>query len=82
MIYFRYPLDIHRWKIKPETEPDRFRGPESKNCGEKSSPNPNPRDPKPADIRLKTAPLPSLSETLAKTHEKHLKTIANYATFR
>jgi hypothetical protein len=74
MIYFRYPLDIHRWKIKPKTEPE--------NCGEKSSPNPNPRDLKPADIRLKTASLPSLSETLAKTPEKHLKTITNYATFR
>ena len=28
--------------------------------GEKSSPNPNPQDPKPTDIRPKTAPLPSL----------------------
>ena len=28
--------------------------------GEKSSPNPNLQDPKPADIRPKTAPLPSL----------------------
>ena len=60
MIYFGYPLDIHGWKTKPETEPDWFRGPNLKTVGEKSSPNPNPQDPKPADIRPETAPLPSL----------------------
>jgi len=60
MIYFGYPLDIHGWKTKPETEPDWFRGPNLKTVGEKSSPNPNSQDPKPADIRPETAPLPSL----------------------
>jgi hypothetical protein len=62
MIYFGYPLDIHGWKtkIKTETEPDWFRGPNPKTVGEKSSPNPNPQDSKPKDIRLETVPLSSL----------------------
>jgi len=33
MTYFGYLLDIHGWKTKPETEPDRFRGPEPENRG-------------------------------------------------
>jgi len=33
MTYFGYPLDIHGWKTKPETEPDGFRGPEPENRG-------------------------------------------------
>ena len=49
MIYFGYPLDIHGWKTKPETESDWFR-----------DPNPNPQDSKPTDIQPETAPLPSL----------------------
>ena len=34
--------------------------PNSKTVGEKSSRNPNPQNPKPADIRPKIEPLPSL----------------------
>ena len=34
--------------------------PNPKTVGEKSSPNPNPLNPKPADIRPETEPLPSL----------------------
>ena len=64
MIYFGYPLDIHGWKTKPETEPDWFRGPEPKTVGEKPSPNLNPQNPKPADIRPKPDPLPSLEPTI------------------
>ena len=33
MIYFGYPLDIHGWKTKP----DRFRGPEPENRGQKTT---------------------------------------------
>jgi hypothetical protein len=33
MIYFGYLLDIHGWKTKSETKPDRFRGPEPENRG-------------------------------------------------
>ena len=62
MIYFGYPLDIHGWKIKPETEPDWFRGPNPKTVGEKPSPNLNPQNRKPVDIRPKPDPLPSLEE--------------------
>ena len=60
MIYFGYPLDIHGWKIKPETEPDWFRGPNPKTVGEKPSPNLNPRNPKSTDMHPKPNPLPSL----------------------
>ena len=56
MIYFGYPLDIHRWKTKP----DRFRAPNPKTVDEKLPPKPKPLDPKPTDIRTKTDPLPSL----------------------
>ena len=64
MIYFGYPLDIHGWKTKPETEPDWFRSPEPENRGWKIIPNPNPQNPKPADIRPKPDPLPSLIHKL------------------
>jgi len=49
--------------------------------GEKSSPNPNPQDPKPADIRPETAPLPSLFITtspvsaLAKWREHQIEEV-------
>jgi len=42
MTYFGYPLDIHGWKTKPETEPDRFRGPEPENRGWKIFPKTEP----------------------------------------
>jgi len=45
MIYFGYPLDIHGWKTKPETEPDWFRGPEPENRGWKTIPKPEPAEP-------------------------------------
>jgi hypothetical protein len=54
MIYFGYSLDIHGWKTKPETEPDTK--PESR--GWEIILNPNPQDPKPADIRPEPDPLP------------------------
>jgi hypothetical protein len=54
MIYFGYPLDIHGWKTKPETEP------ETENCGWETIPNPKPQDPKLAGIRPEPDPLPSL----------------------
>jgi len=57
MIYFGYPLDIHRWKTKP----DRFRAPNPKTVDEKLPPKPKPLDQKPADMRTKTDPLPSVS---------------------
>jgi hypothetical protein len=37
MIYFGYPLDIHGWKTKTETNPDRFRGLEPENRGWKTT---------------------------------------------
>jgi len=37
MIYFGYPLDIHGWKTKPKTKPNRFRGPEPENRGWKTN---------------------------------------------
>jgi hypothetical protein len=46
MIYFGYPLDIHGWKTKPETKPDRFRAPNPKIVDEKLPPKPKPLDPK------------------------------------
>ena len=45
MIYFGYPLDIHGWKTKPETEPDWFWGPELENRGWKTIPKPEPAEP-------------------------------------
>jgi hypothetical protein len=38
MTYFGYPLDIHVWKNRPETEPDKFWSSEPENRGQK---NPN-----------------------------------------
>ena len=45
MIYFGYPLDIHGWKTKPETEPDWFRGPEPQKPWVKNHPKPEPAEP-------------------------------------
>ena len=45
MIYFGYPLDIHGWKTKPQTELDWFRGPEPENRGWKTIPKPEPAEP-------------------------------------
>ena len=45
MIYFGYPLDIHGWKTKPETEPDWFRDPEPENRGLKTIPKLKPVEP-------------------------------------
>jgi hypothetical protein len=52
-------LDIHGWKTKPETEPDTKPETEPENHGWEIIPNPNPQDPKPADIRPELNPLPS-----------------------
>jgi hypothetical protein len=45
MVYFAYPLDIHGWKTKPKTEPDRFRGPEPENRGWEIIPESEPVKP-------------------------------------
>jgi hypothetical protein len=45
MIYFGYPLDIHGWKTKQKTEPDRFRGLEPENHGWEIIPEPVPARP-------------------------------------
>ena len=37
MIYFGYPLDIHGWKPKSETEPETKPKPESENRGRKTN---------------------------------------------
>jgi hypothetical protein len=60
MIYFGYPLGIHGWKSKPETEPDRFRGPELENRGWEILPESETVRPETRDIRPETVPLPSL----------------------
>jgi hypothetical protein len=62
MLYFRYPLGIHGWKLKPKTEPDKFRVSEPETVGEKSNMNPKPLDPKPADIRPEPAPAAIFNE--------------------
>jgi hypothetical protein len=48
-----------------------------KTVGEKSSLNPNPREPKPADIRPETAPLSSLVVGLLFKFMKPLSTIGD-----
>jgi hypothetical protein len=53
MIYFGYPLDIHGWKTKPETEPDTK--PETENRGWKIISKPEP-----VGIQPEPDPLPSL----------------------
>ena len=40
MIYFGYPLDIHGWKLKPETEPETKPKPEPENRGRKTNTKP------------------------------------------
>jgi hypothetical protein len=47
---------------KPNPKPNPI--PNPKTVGEKSSPNSNPQDPKPADIHPEPDPLPSLDEIL------------------
>jgi hypothetical protein len=42
MTYFGYPLDTHRWKTRPETEPDKFRSSEPENRGQKIQTKPKP----------------------------------------
>ena len=54
----------HPWVSKgkkPNPKPIGFGGPNSKTTDEKSFPNLNPLDSKPADVRLETGPLPSLN---------------------
>ena len=58
MIYFGYPLDIHGWKPKSETQPETKPKPEPENRRRKT--NPKPEKSKPADTRTEPDPLPSL----------------------
>jgi len=46
-------------KPNPKSNPIGFGALNPKTVGEKSSPNPNPREPKSADIQPEIAPLPS-----------------------
>jgi hypothetical protein len=66
MTYFGYPLDMHGWKTRPETEPDKFRSSEPENRGRKIQTKPKlagpetrgyPTQNRPITI-LKPVPLP------------------------
>jgi hypothetical protein len=60
MTYFGYPLDIHGWKTRPETEPDKFRSSEPENRGRKIQTKPKPARHETCGIWPETASLPSL----------------------
>ena len=67
-IYTHIHMYIHIFRIStgekrnPKPNPIGFGTPNPKTIGEKSSSNPNPPEPKSADIRPETAQLPSLTE--------------------
>jgi len=52
MTYFEYPLDIHEWKTKPETEPE--------NHGRKIIPKPEPARTETRGYPIRNRPAPSL----------------------
>jgi hypothetical protein len=56
MLYFGYPLGIHGWKSKPETEPDKFRVSEPENHGRKIKPEPETARPETRGYPLQTRP--------------------------
>ena len=58
MIYFGYPLDIHGWKPKPETEPETKPKPE--NRGRKTNTKPETRKTETRGYRTEPDSLPSL----------------------
>jgi hypothetical protein len=60
MLYFGYPLGIHGWKPKPETEPDKFRVSKPKNHGQKIKPEPETARPETRGYPPESVPLPSL----------------------
>ena len=61
MIYFRYALDIHGWKTKPETETDRLRGPEPENRGWEIIPEPEPVRPETRGYLIRNRPIAILT---------------------
>ena len=64
MIYFGYHWISTGGKPNPKPNPIGFGAPNPQTAGEKPSPNLNPQNPKPADIRPKPDPLPSLMESV------------------
>jgi len=60
MIYFGYHWISTGRKPNPKPNPIGFWALNPKTMDEKLPPKPKPLDPKPADIRTKTDPLPSL----------------------
>jgi hypothetical protein len=65
MIYFGYPLDIHGWKTKPETEPNRFRGPKPKNRKREIIPEPKSIRPVTRGYPIRNRPAAILNATAA-----------------
>jgi hypothetical protein len=57
MTYFGYPLDIHRWKTRPEPEPDKFRSSEPENHGRKIQTKPKPARPETRGYPTRNRPI-------------------------
>ena len=62
MIYFGYPLDIHGWKPKPETEPETK--PEPENRGRKTNTKPETR-------KTETRGYPHRTQSAAISRHEH-----------
>jgi hypothetical protein len=57
MTYFGYPLDIHGWKTRPETEPDKFQSSEPENRGQKLQTKPKPAWPESRGYPTRNCPI-------------------------
>jgi hypothetical protein len=57
MTYFGYPLDIHGWKTRPETEPNKFRSSKPENRGRKIQTKPKPAIPETREYPTRNRPI-------------------------
>jgi hypothetical protein len=74
MTYFGYPLDIHGWKTRPETEPDKFRSSEPENRGRKNQSKPKPARPETRGYPTRNRPIAILTPeplVVISSHPQH-----------
>jgi hypothetical protein len=65
MTFFGYPLDIHGWKTRPETEPDKFRSSKPENRGWKIQTKPKPARPETRGYPTRNRPIAILTPAAA-----------------
>jgi hypothetical protein len=78
MIYFRYPLDIHGWKTKPETEPDTKPETEPENRGWEIIPKPKSAGPETCGYPPRTQSAAILSPDVSRSSSGQARVIHAY----